>query len=187
MKGVLRTRVGYCGGDYPSPTYYDIGDHSETIQIDFDPKIVSFEELLEIFWTSHTPEHYESNKQYMSAIWYHNEQQKLFALKTAKALGFKVYTVMEPFKFWTNAEYYHQKYLLQNKRGLMELFDNFSEKEFIDSGLAAKLNGFVNGHANLANIEEYLENSNEKSKVIQVLKENSTQSQLYCSRIKKKK
>jgi hypothetical protein len=50
-------------------------------------------------------------------------------------------------------------------------------KEFIDSGLAAKPNGFVNGYANLANIEEYLENSNEKSKVIQVLKENSTHSQ----------
>ena len=187
MGGVIRTRVGYCGGDYPNPTYYDISDHSETIQIDFDPKIVSFKDLLQVFWTSHSPSYFESDTQYMSAIWFHDKEQKELALKTASEQPQKVYTVIEQFKFWTNAEFYHQKYLLQGNRTVMEIFDKTPQEEFINSRLAAKLNGYVNGHLSLKGIEKYLKENkfDESEKVIEILNENSEQSNLYCSRKKK--
>eukprot|EP01080_Neovahlkampfia_damariscottae_P009131 gene9131-1220_t len=184
MKGILRTRVGYCGGDYSNPTYYDIGDHSETIQIDFDPNIISYKDLLQVFWTSHSPSYFESDKQYMSAIWYHDEEQKILALKTASEQPDKVYTVIEPFKFWTNAEYYHQKYLLQMKPGIMEMFSESSQEEFINSELAAKLNGFVNGHLNLQSIKEFLKHSKDLKKVLEILGEDSSETSIYCSRKK---
>jgi len=52
---VIRTRVGYAGGSTNNPTYYNLGDHSETVQIDYDPTRISYEELLEVFWDSHNP------------------------------------------------------------------------------------------------------------------------------------
>lgn len=75
--GVLRTRVGYCGGTKPSPTYKNIGDHTEAIEIHYDPKNVKFEDLLHLFWNNHE---YglttKIKKQYASIIFYHNEEQK---------------------------------------------------------------------------------------------------------------
>jgi peptide-methionine (S)-S-oxide reductase len=52
---VLRTRVGYAGGSSPNPTYQSIGDHSETIEITFDPSLLSYERLLDLFWEGHDP------------------------------------------------------------------------------------------------------------------------------------
>ena len=57
-------------------------DHSESIQIDFDSKIISYEDLLNLFWSSHSPTHIHFRKQYMSAIWFHDEEQKTSAEKT---------------------------------------------------------------------------------------------------------
>ena len=55
LEGVVRTRVGYAGGDKVNPTYKMIGDHTETIEIDYDPEVISYTELLEIFFASHDP------------------------------------------------------------------------------------------------------------------------------------
>jgi len=67
MQGIYRTRVGYAGGSTSSPTYRNIGDHTETIQIDYNPKEISHEELLDVFWRSHSPEVKSWSRQYMSA------------------------------------------------------------------------------------------------------------------------
>ena len=67
MDGVVRTRVGYGGGTTPDPNYHNIGDHIETIQIDYDPKKISFEELLNIFWNGHKPSRTVWKRQYASA------------------------------------------------------------------------------------------------------------------------
>ena len=55
MEGVLRTRVGYTGGATEDPIYHRLGDHSETVEMEFDPVIISYEELLNVFWRSHDP------------------------------------------------------------------------------------------------------------------------------------
>ena len=74
---MLRTRVGYTGGTLANPTYRRLGDHTEAIQLDFDPSRVSFEQLLRLFFASHDPHEREASpkgdepykRQYMSAIW----------------------------------------------------------------------------------------------------------------------
>ena len=55
IKGVIRTRVGYAGGQSVSPTYSNIGDHTETVQVDYDPDVITYDQLLDIFWKSHKP------------------------------------------------------------------------------------------------------------------------------------
>jgi methionine-S-sulfoxide reductase len=55
INGVVHTRVGYAGGTTPHPRYRDLGDHSETVQVDFDPAVITYAELLDVFWKSHNP------------------------------------------------------------------------------------------------------------------------------------
>ncbi|MDZ7761250.1 MAG: peptide-methionine (S)-S-oxide reductase [Desulfovermiculus sp.] len=68
---MVRTRVGYSGGKKPNPTYHDLGDHTETLQVDYDPEAVSYPKLLEVFWESHSPEQSALSRQYMAAVFYH--------------------------------------------------------------------------------------------------------------------
>ena len=74
--------MGYSGGETLYPTYRSMGDHSESIQIDYDPARISYEELLEIFWKNHNPTQRAWRRQYMSAIFYHNANQHQLALET---------------------------------------------------------------------------------------------------------
>ena len=79
-------RVGYCGGKKKSPTYHSIGNYTETIQIEYDAKVISYEDLLKTFWRSHTPVGpYTPSTQYMSVIFYHNMAQKKAAEETKAA------------------------------------------------------------------------------------------------------
>ena len=68
--------MGYAGGKKSNPTYHDLGDHTETLQIDFDPDVITYDELLEIFWASHNPGRKSWSRQYMAAVFYHNHKQK---------------------------------------------------------------------------------------------------------------
>ena len=77
---MIRTRVGYAGGSTNNPTYYNLGNHSETIQIDYDTTRISYEELLEVFWDNQNPTTQPWSRQYMSIIFYHNEDQRSVAL-----------------------------------------------------------------------------------------------------------
>ncbi len=86
MKGVVRTRVGYAGGEAPDPTYRRIQDHTEAIQIEYDPSITSYEELLEIFWESHDPTSRPYSRQYMSIVLYHNQEQRQIIEKKSEGL-----------------------------------------------------------------------------------------------------
>jgi methionine-S-sulfoxide reductase len=112
LPGVIATRVGYSGGKKENPTYHNLGDQSETIEIEFDPKIITYTEILKNFFSQHDPKAQEKT-QYLSAIFYLNSEQKKEA-ETAKedaekALG-KITTVVEPFGKFYLAEEYHQKY-----------------------------------------------------------------------------
>jgi peptide-methionine (S)-S-oxide reductase len=151
LPGVVRTRVGYAGGEKADPTYYRLGDHTETIQVDFDPKRITYEKLLQIFWDNHNPTARSWSKQYGSVILYAGEEQQLFAERskkqTEKDLGAEVFTRVEPLDKFFRAEDYHQKYYLRKHENVMaDLQARFSSsEEFVDSTAAARLNGFVSG------------------------------------------
>lgn len=150
-KGVVRTRVGYAGGTKANPTYYAMGDHTETIDLDFDPNVTSYAELLHIFWNNHDP-CTKNKRQYMSAIFYHDEEQKELALQTKDEMskkGKKITTEIAPAKEFTDAEDYHQKYMLQHHPWLLESLDIHPGDYLIKSHVAARLNGYIGGYGNI--------------------------------------
>lgn len=111
-------RVGYTGGTTAKPTYQNIGDHTEAFQVDFDPKVTSFEKLLEAYWSSGPQCGAPFSRQYRHAIWYHDDTQRRLAEKSrdavAKKTGRAVTTAIEAAVPFTLAEDYHQKYYLRS-------------------------------------------------------------------------
>jgi peptide-methionine (S)-S-oxide reductase len=155
--------VGYAGGTKDNPTYHDLGDHTESIQIEYDPTQISYEKLLELFWSIHTPTDQPWSKQYMSLLFYHDKEQEKFAQETmakeATIQGTKIYTEIVPASTFYTAEMYHQKYYLQDEEPdlIRELMNDFSSFEaFISTTLAARLNGYVAGFDTLDSIKEEL-------------------------------
>lgn len=115
---MIRTRVGYAGGRMNAPNYTNIGDHTETVQVDYDPRRITYNQLLDIFWESHWPADATWSRRYMNAVFYHNEQQHQLAMasKTAvkKKIGITVKTEILPLQSFTMAEDSHQKYILKH-------------------------------------------------------------------------
>jgi len=141
--------VGYCGGKGKKPTYQDLIDHTESIQIDYDPKILSTDVLLETFWDCHSPTSRAYSTQYRAALFFSSPEEKAI-FTTSKALMQKktsstIHTAIIPFTSWTLAEDYHQKYYLRGRRALMSLV-TFTDEQIISSSLACYLNAMVSGH-----------------------------------------
>lgn len=123
-KGVKSTRVGYIGGNLVNPTYEDVctdrTGHAEAIQIKYDPKEVSYKELLELFWSIHNPttknrQGPDIGTQYRSAIFYHTAEQEKVAKELKQELDNskyqnKIVTEIVPASEFFSAEEYHQKY-----------------------------------------------------------------------------
>jgi peptide-methionine (S)-S-oxide reductase len=157
IEGVIRTRVGYAGGSTDSPTYRSMGDHTETVQLDFDPKIITYGQLLDIFWSSHYYTHQTSMPQYKNAIFYHNDAQRREAMASKEALeqkaGKTVQSDIVPLKSFTLAEDYHQKYLLKHS-ALKHLLDKFYTRpaDLVDSTAAARLNGYAGQNGSKAQL-----------------------------------
>jgi peptide-methionine (S)-S-oxide reductase len=154
LEGVVRTRVGYAGGTTENPNYYQIGNHIEVVQIDFDRTCISYAELLNIFWRSHNPRQLPTwSRQYMDAVFYCGEEQAELArskLKSEQAAGGEIYTLVEPMTAFYLAEDYHQKYYLRQETELMKEFDRIYDRaQFIDSTVAARVNGYIAGCGNL--------------------------------------
>eukprot|EP00899_Mesostigma_viride_P015078 jgi/Mesvir1/23571/Mv18267-RA.1 len=81
VHGIVSTQVGYAGGTTENPTYHNMGDHSESVQLSYDPNVITYEQLLDLFWTMHDPMGRRS-RQYMSAIFTHDERQMAAAQRT---------------------------------------------------------------------------------------------------------
>ena len=149
---MIRTRVGYTGGTTANPTYHRLGDHTESIQIDYDPTQISYEELLNEFWNGHSPTSQPYSRQYASFIFYHSETQKELALATLSQEEARrqteIYTEIVPAGTFYRAEAYHQKYRLRNTRSLMKEFSAVypNDKDFVDSTAAARVNGYLGRH-----------------------------------------
>jgi methionine-S-sulfoxide reductase len=159
---VLRTRVGYAGGTKKNPTYYSLADHTETIQIDYDPARISYEQLLDVFWASHNPERKSWSRQYMAAVFYHNEEQKRLAIKTrdimAERLKSNLYTDILPATEFYLAEDYHQKYYLRQVSELIKEYKTIypATSDLIASTAVARANGYVGGYGTFAQMQNEL-------------------------------
>ncbi len=131
IKGVIDTAVGYAGGNMKNPTYEDVctdgTGHAEVVEITYDPSKVSYDKLLEVFWSNHNPTQLnrqgpDIGTQYRSVIFYHNGSQKKAAISSKQRLeksgkwNSKIVTEIAPTQIFYRAEDYHQRYL--EKRGL---------------------------------------------------------------------
>jgi peptide-methionine (S)-S-oxide reductase len=160
LPGVIRTRVGYCGGQKQDPTYYSIGDHTETLQIDYDPRRTSYAQLLDVFWKTHNPCARPGSRQYMTAVFYANEEQKKLALETRQResarLQTPIATQVVPITEFYLAEDYHQKYMLRRSSKLMRDFRAMypSDADFVRSTAATRSNGYVGGSGSAAMLEQ---------------------------------
>ena len=128
LDGVSKTAVGYSGGAKKNPSYEDVctdrTGHAEAVLLEYDPKIISYDELLDTFWTIHDPTQVnrqgpDVGTQYRSAIFYFNEMQKKTAIASAQELEnakkhyTKIVTQIVPATVFYPAEEYHQKYLMK--------------------------------------------------------------------------
>lgn len=162
VPGVIRTRVGYTGGTVENPSYNSIDGHTEAVQMEYDPVQVSFVELLEIFWTNHSPDYPPWSQQYKSAIFFHSDEQKHLAYESKsereKLMNKTLYTEIRPITEFYLAEGYHQKYRLQHEKELMREFAAMYPdiNDFTDSTSASRVNGYVSGYGDLDNIQEEL-------------------------------
>ena len=124
IDGIIKTEVGYCGGNTPSTTYKEVctgnTNHAEVVKLDYDEKIISYEKILKTFFQIHDPTTLNSQgpdfgTQYRSEIFYLNDNQKQIAEKVLKdvneRLSNKVVTKISLLKNYSPAEEYHQKYL----------------------------------------------------------------------------
>ena len=124
-KGVKSTAVGYIGGQLPNPTYEEVctdkTGHAEAVEVEYDPDEISFEELLDVFWSNHNPttlnrQGPDVGIQYRSAIFYHDEKQKEIAENSKQSLeksgkySDPIVTEIVPAPTFYKAEEYHQKY-----------------------------------------------------------------------------
>jgi len=154
--------VGYAGGTTADPTYRTIGDHSETVQIDFDPSHLTYADLLATFWASHRPTSPAFSRQYASIIFVHDEEQQTAAEESKRAAAVRlgrVYTDIVPFERFYLAEDYHQKYRLRNSARLYREFRSFypAAADFRESTAAARVNGYLDGWGSREELEAEIE------------------------------
>ena len=129
LDGVKSVTSGYAGGKSENPTYEDVctgtSGHAEVTQVEFDPKKISFEHLLDVFWAAHDPttlnrQGADSGTQYRSVIFYHSEAQRAAAEKSKKNaqpdFSSPIVTEISPLPKFYKAEGYHQNYFNNNSR-----------------------------------------------------------------------
>lgn len=130
LKGIISVKPGYSGGKTENPTYEEVCSgntgHAEAIQIEFDPEVIPFKKILDVFWHTHNPtilnrQGNDVGTQYRSVIFYHDEKQKEEAeeskneLEREKTFNDPIVTSIEPFSNFYEAEDYHKNYFEKNK------------------------------------------------------------------------
>jgi peptide-methionine (S)-S-oxide reductase len=142
-----------------SPTYRSLGDHTEALQVEYDPSRITYEELLDVFWSGHDPGQRVWSRQYMAAVFTHGGRQKRLAEESRDLLSarskIQVTTAIIPAGTFTPAEGYHQKYYLRRQKDLLaEYRENFGEPlDLIRSTAAARLNGYYGGYGTGEDLE----------------------------------
>ena len=158
LRGVKSVLLDYAGGLVKNPSYDQVCDgktgHAESIQIEFDPKVITFEKILDIFWHTHNPttlnrQGNDIGTQYRSAILYHDQKQKELAEKSKKDLEKKgayrdsVVTEIIPFKNFSPAEDYHKNY-----------YEKHEDAQYCSFVIDPKMHKLIQGYGNYLR-EEY--------------------------------
>lgn len=146
LDGVISTLPGYCGGQKKNPTYQEVctGEtgHTEAIQVTYDPSVISYNELLDVFWRNINPvdtdgQFVDRGPQYRPGIYYHNEQQRIIAEESCdnleKSMLFETPIKVEIValeKFWP-AEEYHQNYYQKNPQSYKSYRYNSGRDQFL--------------------------------------------------------
>lgn len=161
LKGIISVKPGYCGGTKENPTYEEVCSgttgHAESIQIEFNPKEIPFDKILDVFWHTHNPttlnqQGNDMGTQYRSVIFYHDENQKQVAVRSKENLEKEgvykdpIVTQIVPFTNFYEAENYHKNYYDKNKeypycnfvispkiQKLMEKYANDVKKEYLET------------------------------------------------------
>ncbi len=129
-----------------------MGNHTEALQIDYDPAVLDYSQILDMVWSAHAPTQAAFSTQYRAAIWCHDKEQLALARasgeRAAAAKRGSLTTAIEPFERFYRAEDYHQKYRLRRERALVaELMARYgSDRAMVDSTAAARLNGLLSGY-----------------------------------------
>lgn len=183
MRGVLRTRTGYAGGTLADPTYRQMGDHSESVELEYNPEILSYEQILRVFWDHHNPLNINGYKgrQYQSMLLYRSSGQKeaidrVLEERRESGRG-EPATEVHPLTTFHPAEEKHQKYYLKRHPDavakLLTLYPSRADMD--ESMLAARLNGLAKGFINrsrlLEEVEEWPLPQVEQTRIAAVLKE----------------
>jgi peptide-methionine (S)-S-oxide reductase len=132
------------------------------VEVDYDPKQVSYEDLLKVFWASHHPGSPAWSRQYLNVIFYHNDEQQHLAeeskARVAAQMGMPVQTAILPATGFTLAEDYHQKFYLRQAPGLLRELSRYypDEHDLVNSRAAARLNAYVAGYGSPAQLKEEL-------------------------------
>ena len=152
VDGVVRTRVGYAGGTKLDPSYHSLGDHTEVLQVDFDPDAVTYRDLLEAVFRQHDPQTQPAKPQYQNVVFASTDTRRAAVETVLSAVGEtaeSVETRIEQLSRFYPAEDYHQKYRLRSKSSFLSVFEEagYDAEGIRDSPIAAKLNGYVAGHA----------------------------------------
>uniref|UniRef100_A0A1D1ZFH2 Peptide methionine sulfoxide reductase A5 n=1 Tax=Anthurium amnicola TaxID=1678845 RepID=A0A1D1ZFH2_9ARAE len=152
LPGVVRTTVGYAGGDKANPDYRNLGDHAECVKIEYDPKRIQFKQLLDVFWSSHDSTQVfgqgpDVGNQYRSIIFTDGTLEARLAVlskerEQTKSRDSIVTTQIQKLGIFYPAESDHQKFALKRNQFLLQMMGNLPEEELERSSLAAKLNSY---------------------------------------------
>lgn len=151
--------MGYAGGTTVNPSYHAIGDHSEAVQVDFDPQKITYAELVDLFWTWHDPTFQPFSRQYENILFYQGAEQAQIALasfeKQKAQWGNRLVTRVEALKTFYPAEGYHQKYFLQSDPILGPYSQGLYPeiKAFMDSSAAMRVNAYLGGRGSERQLE----------------------------------
>lgn len=182
MPGVIKTRVGFAGGTSHEPTYRNMGDHTETVELIVDPALVSYDTLLETFWNNHNPYNINGYKdrQYQSLLLYRDEEQeeafRRIKNRMERDKGI-LDTELAPFQAFYPAETRHQKYYLKRFPDAVAKLSTLypSDEELENSTLVARLNGVAKGFLSLERLQHEIDqwpiSTNEKAEIISLIRQ----------------
>jgi len=155
---VLVTSVGYAGGSKEGPTYRSIGDHTESFQLIYDPEVISYEEIQDVFWDDHNPYSQSPYTQYQNIAFYENDDQRKAIGRYVSKLekdGRKVKARVEPLRSYTLAEDYHQKHSLRRFPEFVEALEGMAQGQgWMFTKEATRLNGYLGNYGSCESLEK---------------------------------
>uniref|UniRef100_A0A0D6R7X0 Peptide methionine sulfoxide reductase A5 n=1 Tax=Araucaria cunninghamii TaxID=56994 RepID=A0A0D6R7X0_ARACU len=155
LPGVVRTTAGYSGGTKVNPEYRLLGDHAEAVQVEYDPKLISYEQLLDVFWSNHDATQVfgqgpDVGDQYRSIVFTNGKDEAKLAATSkereqTKLIDNLVTTQIQELETFYPAEPEHQKFELRRNSLLLQVLGMLPEEEFARSIIATKLNSYAAG------------------------------------------